>query len=94
MLSGILLAKVFDMTSDSGGHPTGVTEFISSFFIRFTAYRLAKQKYLNIVPRLRKGVRMQKGERNGLAGVISRAAQRRNHRSRTVHIGPGTERFR
>ena len=37
MLSRILLAKVLDMTSDSGGHPTGVTEFISSFFIRFTA---------------------------------------------------------
>jgi hypothetical protein len=37
MLSGILCPIVSRIISDRGGHPTGVTEFIVSFLIRFTA---------------------------------------------------------
>jgi len=37
ILSGILWPIVSCINLDRGGHPTGVTEFIVSFFIRFTA---------------------------------------------------------
>ena len=37
MLSGILYPIVSCIILDRGGHPTGVTEFIVSFLIRFTA---------------------------------------------------------
>ena len=37
MLNGILRPIVSRIMSDRGGHPTGVTEFIVSFLIKFTA---------------------------------------------------------